>query len=173
MADMKSEGSTAVFKLFSYLGSSIAILGITLLASFMIGWWRGVLRGVSIIAGVSAANAFNLVLKMWIDRSRPVSAWGIEADGASFPSGNAMLAMVMFGLVACTIIQVRGVSGIVKMFSASAAFLLILMMGLSRVYFHVHYITDILGGYTAGMAVICLIMIILHAINKNRGATLR
>ena len=173
MAEMKSEGSTAVFKLFSYLGSSIAILGITLIASFMIGWWRGVLRGVSIIVGVSAAYAFNLLLKMWVDRSRPVSAWGIEADGASFPSGNAMLAMVMLGLAACTIIQVRGVSNIVKMFSASAAFLLIFMMGLSRVYFHVHYITDILGGYTAGIAVICLIMIIVHAINKNRGATLR
>lgn len=167
MADMKSDGATAAFKLLSYLGSSIAILGITLIASLIIGWWRGGLRGLSIIAGVGAAYAFNLLLKMWIDRSRPVSAWGIEADGASFPSGNAMLAMVMFGLVACTIIQVRGVSNIVKFFSVSFAVLLILMMGLSRVYFHVHYITDILGGYTAGMAVICLIMIIVHKINKK------
>lgn len=173
MADMKSEEATAAFKLFSYLGSSIAILVITLISSFIIAWWKGMLQGLSIIAGVGAAYAFNLLLKMWVDRSRPVSAWGIEADGASFPSGNAMLAMVMFGLVACTIIQERGVSHIAKMFCAVLAFLLILMMGLSRVYFHVHYITDILGGYTAGMAVICLIMIIVHAINKIRGATLR
>nr|WP_223285115.1 phosphatase PAP2 family protein [Paenibacillus sp. PL91] len=172
MASMKSDGATAVFKLFSYLGSTIAIIGITLVASFIIGWARGWIRGAAILAGTALAYVVNVGLKLWLDRQRPAAAWGIEADGASFPSGNAMLATAMFGLLVCAIIQFSGASRMMKAACSVVSVILILMMGLSRVYFHVHYITDIFGGYTAGMAVISLIMIILNTIHKKRGAAL-
>jgi len=172
MASMKSAGATAVFKLFSYFGSSIFIIGITLVATIMLGWTRGWLRGAAVFTGVGLAFVMNLWIKHWLDRPRPSAAWGIEADGASFPSGNAMLAMVMFGMLVCTIVQVRGISRMAKVTSSIIFIFLILMMGLSRVYFHVHYITDILGGYSAGMAVISLMMMILIAIYNKKGAAL-
>ncbi|RCW51018.1 undecaprenyl-diphosphatase [Paenibacillus prosopidis] len=170
MAGFKSDGMTVLFKLFSQLGSTIAIIGITLISALVIGWMRGWLRGASFMAGVAAAYLLNSLLKMWIDRSRPAVAWGIEADGASFPSANAMLAIVMYGLLANMIIQSSSIRGGFKFAAIAVAALLILMMGLCRVYFHVHYLTDIMGGYAAGLAVISILMMITYAFNKNRGA---
>lgn len=167
MAGMKSDGMTVLFKLFSQLGSTIAIIGITLISALVIGWMRGWLRGASIIAGVAAAYLLNSLLKMWIDRSRPAVAWGIEADGASFPSANAMLAIAMYGLLAIMIIQSSPIRRSAKFAVIIVAAMLILMMGLCRVYFHVHYLTDILGGYAAGMAVISMLMMITYAFNKK------
>lgn len=170
MASLKSDGMTVIFKLFSQLGSTIAIIGITLISALAALWMRGWLRGASIIAGVAAAYLLNSLLKMWIDRSRPAVAWGIEADGASFPSANAMLAIAMYGLLAIMIIQSSSIRRGFKFAVVAVAAILILMMGLCRVYFHVHYLTDILGGYAAGMAVISMLMMITYALNKNRGA---
>lgn len=169
LGSIRSDGLTSVFKVFSYLGSTIAIAAITLSASLIAGWKNGWRRGAYILIGVAAAFGLNLMIKMWIDRARPSTSWGIEADGASFPSGNAMLAMAMFGLIAWNIIEARGLSRGAKSWSAAIVISLIAMMGLSRVYFHVHYITDILGGYAASMGVISLIMII-HTTYKKRGA---
>jgi undecaprenyl-diphosphatase len=170
MASLKSDGMTVLFKLFSQLGSTVAIIGITMIAALAALWMRGWLRGASIFAGVAAAYLLNSLLKMGIDRSRPAIAWGIEADGASFPSANAMLAVAMYGLLAIMIIQSSSIRRGFKFAVVTVSAILILMMGLSRVYFHVHYLTDILGGYAAGMAVISMLMMITYALNKNKGA---
>jgi undecaprenyl-diphosphatase len=81
-----------------------------------------------------------------------------------------MLAVAMYGLLAIMIIQSSSIRRGFKFAVVTVSAILILMMGLSRVYFHVHYLTDILGGYAAGMAVISMLMMITYALNKNKGA---
>lgn len=100
----------------------------------------------------------NTLVKSGFDRARPAVAWGIEADGSSFPSGNAMLAIVMYSLAAVWIITDRRINRAVKWISAIIAILLIILMGASRLYFSVHYATDIIGGYAAGFIIVCLVM---------------
>ena len=168
MDSIRNDGLTSVLKLFSLLGSTTAIIAMTLLVSLYAGWKYGWGRGAIVLIGAATAYALNVWIKTWIDRPRPSTAWGIEADGASFPSGNAMLAMAMFGLLAWNF-AASGYSRRAKAWSTAIIIFLIAMMGLSRVYFHVHYMTDILGGYAAGMAVISLILFIRTTFSK-RGA---
>ncbi|MGO4542425.1 phosphatase PAP2 family protein [Paenibacillus sp. 2TAB19] len=167
MANWKGDGATALFKLFSYVGSTAAIAGITLLASILIAWKQGMWRGVSIIGSVLIAFITNSLLKHWFDRVRPEEAWGITSDGASFPSGNAMLAIVMFGMIALSIAQSRTAGKGIKWVVCIAAVLVIAMMGLSRVYFHVHYASDIIGGFAAGIAVLSCVQTVLLLGNKK------
>ncbi|MBD2869884.1 phosphatase PAP2 family protein [Paenibacillus arenilitoris] len=166
-ATWKSEGMTALFRLISHLGSTAAIACITLVSALLAGWRFGWLRGASIVAGVAAAYGLNTWLKISFDRARPDAAWGIEADGASFPSGSAMLAMAMFGLIALTVLQASRIGRGAKAATAVVSVVLIALVGLSRIYFHVHYLSDILAGYAAGIGVISLAMLAVHAAHNK------
>ncbi|MCA0758514.1 phosphatase PAP2 family protein [Paenibacillus sp. N4] len=173
MSGWKSDGMTGMFTILSYFGSTAAIAGMTLIAAAAVWIAQGWKRGVAILAGMAAAYLLNSLLKSAFERARPVAAWGIEADGASFPSGNAMLGFVMFGLIALTVILSARSGRAVKAGAAAAAVIFIGLMGLSRVYFHVHYISDILGGYAAGLATISLVMLVLQAAERRKGAAKR
>jgi undecaprenyl-diphosphatase len=168
-AQWKSGGATALFKVFSLLGTSIAILAVTLAAAGWIAWRSGWSRGLTIVIGVALAYGANTLIKIWFDRVRPAAAWGIEADGASFPSANAMLGTVLFGLIALSVLHAGQVRRGVQITACILCGALVIMLGLSRLYFHVHYITDILAGYMGGIVVISLMMIIIHAIKSKRG----
>ncbi|MGO4111301.1 phosphatase PAP2 family protein [Paenibacillus sp. YAF4_2] len=157
-ASIHSGALTDVFQAITSLGSTIGIIVITLVLAIWLAWRQGWKGAVLLISGVAAAYVVNTLIKSGFDRARPVAAWGIEADGSSFPSGNAMLAIVMYSLAAIWIIQDRGLNRITKRLVTVVAVALIILMGASRLYFSVHYASDIIGDYAAGFAVVCLVM---------------
>lgn len=134
----------------------------TIVLTILFMWQRSVVKALPIIGGVLLAYVLNTVIKNGFDRARPLDAWGIITDGASFPSANAMLAVVLYGLAAIIYSREAGLSRSAKLSAAGAAVTLTLLMGISRLYFEVHYATDIIGGYAAGFAVLCLVMLLLQ-----------
>ena len=100
------------------------------------------------IAGFGALG-LNFVLKNLFARARP-ELWSriVDVTNYSFPSGHAMLSMVMYGLLgyllATRFDRWRGVI-------ATISTLLILLIVLSRLYLGVHWFTDVVGGYAAGL----------------------
>ncbi|WP_284241860.1 phosphatase PAP2 family protein [Paenibacillus glycanilyticus] len=149
---------TDLFKAMTTLGSTVGIIAITLVLAGWLAWKQGWRRAVLLISGVAGAYLVNTFIKSGFDRARPVGAWGIEADGSSFPSGNAMLALVMYALAAIWIVTDNSISRPVKWIVSIAAAALIILMGASRLYFSVHYATDIIGGYAAGGIVVCMVV---------------
>ncbi|WP_338551635.1 phosphatase PAP2 family protein [Paenibacillus sp. KS-LC4] len=160
---MRGEGWTAFFKAVSYLGSSLFIIAATFALFAWFGWRSGWLKAAPIIMGTGLVYITNTLAKMAFGRGRPEEAWGIEAAGASFPSGNAMLALSLYGLAAIWIGRDVWLSQTTKRISYVIAALLILLMGASRLYFSVHYATDIIGGFAASFAILALMMAILTA----------
>ncbi|MCM3627543.1 phosphatase PAP2 family protein [Paenibacillus glycanilyticus] len=158
---------TDLFKVMTTLGSTVGIIAITLVLAVWFGWRQGWRRTVLLIAGVAGAYLVNTLVKSGFDRARPAMAWGIEADGASFPSGNAMLAIVMYSLAAIWIATDKSIHRAVRWTAAAIAVLLIILMGVSRLYFSVHYATDIIGGYAAGFVIVCLLMALARGKRLN------
>ncbi|HVT61156.1 MAG TPA: phosphatase PAP2 family protein [Thermoanaerobaculia bacterium] len=102
-----------------------------------------------VVAAVGGA-LLNLALKMIFERVRPPAAAAIAvAKGYSFPSGHAMGSFVVLGSIAYVVLRQtfrwKGKSALLAMLVTA-----ILLVGLSRVYLGVHWISDIAGGWSAG-----------------------
>jgi undecaprenyl-diphosphatase len=101
----------------------------------------------------------DLALKEVVDRPRPAGD-GIQvivpATGLSFPSGHALSSCLVYGflaLMAWTHIRRCGVRRLVTAILA----LLPVGIGLSRVYLGVHWFSDVIGGWAAGL--FCLLLL--------------
>ncbi|MGA9288652.1 MAG: phosphatase PAP2 family protein [Anaerobacillus sp.] len=91
----------------------------------------------------------NLGLKLFFQRERPSIQHLVEVGGYSFPSGHAMVSTIFYGMLGYLIwteVQRRKASWSVPIISL----LLILSIGLSRVYLGVHYPSDVIAGFCAG-----------------------
>jgi len=129
---------------------------------FLLAFWP-ILIGIVAVKGYKSAAlalaitasgevAFAEILKIWIDRSRPLPYPGIKppSDPFSFPSGHAM-ASFCFYFVLAVIVSNRLHSPIAKLATWTGATLLTTLVGFSRVYLGYHYPTDVFGGYVFAM----------------------
>lgn len=101
-------------------------------------------------------------VKSLFERPRPELAVRlIEQGGFSFPSGHSMNCIVCYGLL---IYLVRRYCPNRKAANALTVFFgaLILLIGISRVYVGVHFPTDVLGGWSLGLAFLLTAITILE-----------
>jgi undecaprenyl-diphosphatase len=115
---------------------------------------RGGVRAAACYAGACAtAQVLNAIVKHEVARVRPhnVSPRLTAAGGFGYPSADAMLAVVIFGLgtvMLCWTIPSR--AGRIVALGVAAIF--IVLASVARVYLGAHWPTDVLGGAFAGMA---------------------
>ena len=111
-------------------------------------------------------------LKEFIGRTRPeVVTHLLEENSLSFPSGHSMMSAVIF-LTQAVLLSKIETNRKVKIYILSVALLLTFLIGISRIYIGVHYPTDVLEGWVAGIswALLCwYISTILEKRNKNKG----
>jgi undecaprenyl-diphosphatase len=91
-------------------------------------------------------------MKWWFARARPeIVPHLVNVGSASFPSGHSMLALVTYltlGALLARFVPRRRT----RTYCITVSLLLALLVGLSRVYLGVHYPTDVLAGWSAGLA---------------------
>jgi membrane protein DedA with SNARE-associated domain/membrane-associated phospholipid phosphatase len=88
------------------------------------------------------------------DRARPAGGL-VDFEDAAYPSGHTTYSVA---LVACAVVLVRGGVGWAVRFAAvTVAVGVVVVVGLTRVYLRVHYLTDVLGGAALGFALWSLV----------------
>lgn len=103
------------------------------------------------------------MIKALVGRERPSISAALNAEGYSFPSGHAMIPMVCYGLIAYLLGKRMG-SGKNRWLVQAMFGCLVLLIGISRFFINVHYLTDIITGFTIGF----LFLFLLIAIDKKR-----
>ncbi|MDB5244599.1 MAG: phosphoesterase [Parcubacteria group bacterium] len=90
------------------------------------------------------------VIKILINRPRPIAdiAYYIE-NSASFPSGHASIAIAFYGFITYYIMTHVPGKGM-KATALVLGVLLVVLIGFSRLYLGVHYLSDVLGGFLIG-----------------------
>lgn len=144
-----TEWGEGVFYGVSLLGSIV----LTVVLVIAIVWylvkkdrWRAALVAVAGLGG----TLLDMLLKTIFHRGRPlVASEFIHRPSWSFPSGHAMESLVGYGILAYLLIaHVHGTAKR-RAFVASTV-ILVALIGFSRVYLGVHYMSDVIGGFLAG-----------------------
>ena len=105
-----------------------------------------------VLAATIGGALISLGLKEFYGRERPdISYRLIEVTRLSFPSGHSMMSAVVYLTQAAIIARIQK-SKKIRIYILSAALFLTFIIGLSRVYLGVHYPTDVIGGWTIGLA---------------------
>jgi undecaprenyl-diphosphatase len=138
---------------------SIVVVGLVALVASTLLWtsehrYSVLLLWVAIVGGA----VLNLMLKAGFDRPRPdVFVWRVEYAGqSSFPSGHATLAMVVYWTLAYLVSRLER-PPLLRRLTWALALMLIVLIGVSRIYLGVHYPSDVLAGFVIGFvwATIC------------------
>lgn len=118
-----------------------------------------------IVLTTIAGSLLNRGLKHIFVRERPLIDEIVEGTGYSFPSGHSVASMIFFGCCIYLIIK-SGWNQTIKWISSILLAFLIFLIGISRVYFHVHYPSDVLGGFVFGFSFL-LFSIYLYEMSRK------
>ena len=103
---------------------------------------------IPLLVSITGSEFFTSIGKIVFQRTRPDVALYIE-HSFSFPSGHATIALAFYGFLAYLLIR-NSSKWTHKTNSFFVCFIIILLIGFSRLYLGVHYLSDIWGGYLVG-----------------------
>ncbi|MDL2363159.1 MAG: phosphatase PAP2 family protein [Patescibacteria group bacterium] len=146
-----------IMKLATFIGLPVIII---LLASIIavISWMKGTPRiAYAQVASVVALGA-DSILKYAVHRPRPKTLYveNMKIHSYSFPSGHAFGAVAFYGLVAY--LAYKYLPEPVNILVTVVLIILIVLIGVSRIYLGAHFPSDVVGGWLLGG--LCLLMII-------------
>lgn len=151
---LMSNNVTAVMIFISYLGSAVVLICLTIALIILLKNKRD---AKFITSNLVIVFLLNKILKLIIERPRPSVLRLVYEEGYSFPSGHAMVSMGFYGfLIYLAYKNIKNKK--IKIPLIIFLSILILLIGVSRIYLGVHYATDIIGGFL--IAIIYLILFI-------------
>jgi undecaprenyl-diphosphatase len=117
---------------------------------------------VFMLAAVVSGTLVSMALKSYFDRPRPDLVPHLaHVTTSSFPSGHSMLSAVVYLTLGSLLAAVMP-NLTLKVYVLAVAVLLSILVGISRVYLGVHYPTDVLAGWLAGLVWSLVCWLVAH-----------
>ena len=156
-AHIISDFMTPVAKTITWFGSATCLI---LLCFLILVFNKNKKINIAIIFNLGICTILNLMLKNILQRPRPTEYRIIDEIGYSFPSGHSMISMAFYGLLIYLIYKnIKNKS--LKWILIILLSILILFIGISRIYLGVHYVSDVLGGFLVSISYLILYIKIL------------
>lgn len=155
------------FYYFSMLGSINVVLPLSLVIILILLWKKQLAALVALLISLAGIILTILLGKQYFHRIRPVGYSFYNEVSYSFPSGHAVVSIAFYGLLFYMIIRYRNQY---KLRWTVIAFLFIFLLGFSRLYLCVHFLSDVLAGYSLGLLWLMLSISIIEwksSIAKN------
>ena len=159
-----------VAKAITALGYPVVVLPLALLCAVLLGVagrWADV--GV-LVVGLAIAIVGVHVLKAAVDRPRPPGAL-VDASGSAFPSAHAAYSIFYAWLSVTIVVRLR--PGMARgALVIAAGIVLAGLIGLSRVYLSVHYLSDVNAGWALGVGAFSLcaaVALVITTVRHNGG----
>ncbi len=154
-------GLTSWMILITDLGIFGFVTALTALATILLFVRRQWMDGLGVTAAPLTAWWLELYLKSIFQRPRPGLPQLDAAPGYSFPSGHAIVtAALLFTLALVYYRHTNSRTG--RMLALTVASLLVLLVGISRVYLGVHYPSDVVAGWALGGLLVVVIAFLIH-----------
>ncbi len=139
----------SIMKFISFIGSEKFLLPVTamLIAYTLIK--KNYYVSKLLLISTLGSYLLNYLLKQVFHRVRPLVFFLVNQGGYSYPSGHSMVTMTLYSTIAFLLGKKVEDSRNKKLIHI-IAFVMICLMGISRLYLGVHWPTDVIGGYLAG-----------------------
>jgi undecaprenyl-diphosphatase len=138
MSDLSALGGRTLLTL-------VVIFAVGLLLSF-----RRYRTAGFVLAAALGGYVLSVGLKFLVGRQRPAGGL-IQVSGNSFPSGHSMLSAIIY-LTLALIVSTVILRWRVRLYVIGSALVLVALIGISRLYLGVHYLTDVAAGWLVGLA---------------------
>jgi len=139
---------TKIFFWITLLGKWQVILIFTITTIFILWLWKKQAYIIPLLISIAGSEIFTSIGKIILHRARPTVAIYVE-NSFSFPSGHATIAIAFYGfLTYCLIKNIKKWKYKINIFFISL--ITILLIGISRLYLGVHYVSDVWAGYLVG-----------------------
>ena len=157
---------TDISKVVTFLGSGLFTWGLTAVCAALLAVRRRWAEFGVLIAGMTLTSIGFHEIKDAVDRPRPEGGL-VDTSGSSFPSGHAAHSVLYVWLAVTIVMRLR--PGITRKAAVVFAGIFVTaLVGLSRVYLNVHYLSDVSGGWALGAAAFSLCAVVGLVISQVR-----
>ncbi|HWW68243.1 MAG TPA: phosphatase PAP2 family protein, partial [Solirubrobacterales bacterium] len=157
---------TDVAKVVTALGSGVVTWGLTVVCAALLAARRRWTELAVLIAGMTLISIGFQEIKVVVDRPRPPDPL-TAFSGSSFPSGHAAHSVLYVWLAVTIVMRLRpGMARGAAVVAAGIA--LTALVGLSRVYLGVHYLSDVSAGWALGVAAFSICAAVALVISQVR-----
>ncbi len=143
-----SDNITPIAKVITQFGGVVILISIASVLFIII---KNKKIGFSIFLNLFIVAGLNQILKNIVQRPRPTQYRLINESGYSFPSGHSMASAAFYGFLIYLIykrIKNKKIRNLLIIFLS----ILILLIGISRIYLGVHYTSDVLAGFLVSLS---------------------
>jgi undecaprenyl-diphosphatase len=155
----------------SLLGYNILILEM-LIAFGVFAWLRWKRAAMWLAVAMAGSLALDTALKYAYHRVRPVAFFGVAPHSYSFPSGHALCSFCFYGVLAGLLsARTKALSWRIVIWVVAAV--LVIAIGLSRIYLGVHYPSDVIAGYLAAAVWVGTVIVLDHVRKVRRSSRQR
>jgi membrane protein DedA with SNARE-associated domain/membrane-associated phospholipid phosphatase len=162
---------TSFARVFTFLGSAAFTWGLTVVCAAVLAWRRRWTEFGVLLAGMTLTSIGIHEIKAAVDRPRPLEPLA-HYSGSSFPSGHAAHSVLYVWLAVTIVLRLRpgmarGAAVVVGGIALTA------LVGLSRVYLNVHFLSDVSAGWALGAACFSFCAAIALVISQVRQNSVR
>lgn len=157
LISIKNNILLSVATLLSFLGS---IKGLIVVSFFLVFILKSNKQRVFLFLDLIGSGLIINITKNIFLRERPIIGQNLLAD-YSFPSGHTFIAITFYGFLLYLVMKDKKVS--YRKLKEGVLLFLIITIPLSRLILGVHYLTDVLGGITLGLAYLFFLIIMYES----------
>ena len=160
--DRATDGWTSFFEKVTWLGNAPVVTAVGVVGAIVLWRIRRKDEFELLLLGLVGAQILTLGLKLGFARERPFFPDPLATESSySFPSGHASMSLAVYGTLGY--IAARHLSTRRAQFLAlGGSATLVLLIGFSRLYLGVHYLSDVIAGFSLAIAWVALCVVLLH-----------
>ncbi len=143
-----NENLTPIMKGITLLGSATFFIPFII---FLLIFIKNNYLRLSISINIILITLLNQILKFVIQRPRPTQYRIVDASGYSFPSGHSMVSMAFYGFLIYLIYRYLK-NKYLKTILILILSVVIVLIGISRIYLGVHYTSDVCAGFLLSLS---------------------
>ncbi|CAN5555445.1 phosphatase PAP2 family protein [soil metagenome] len=163
-----SPGLTTAMRVVSYFGSIVVLTTFSVVVGLLLASLRAWERLLGLALTMLGGSWLNVLLKHFFQRERP--NWEdplVTLHSFSFPSGHTMGSTMFYGFVALLLVyHYRRWSQRVVIVAVTGV--VILAIGITRIYLGAHYLTDVVAAFVAGAAWLALCWSTTETLRRRR-----